>query len=89
MHPFVGRIAIGLIVWTVGAVWVLFSHSYYGPLLYGIVTLPVGFFVLLTRVLVRLGPRDAQRPSTFNEWLHGQLDTATGPIVRARGRDHL
>lgn len=54
LHPVVGRLALGLIIWTVGAVWVSFSHSYFGPLLFGVVTFLVGIFVLLPRVLFHI-----------------------------------
>jgi len=80
VHPAVRHIALGLIVWTLGAVWVLFSHSYYGPLLYGVVTLLVGFFVLLPMILLRMGPQDQGPSSSFHTWLNGRFDTATGPI---------
>jgi hypothetical protein len=84
VHPAIRRIALGLIIWTVGAVWVLFSHSYYGPLLYGVVTLLVGLFVILPMILFRIGRRGTERSPSFADWLHGQLDTASGPID---GRD--
>ena len=84
VHPAIRRIALGLIVWTVGAVWVLFSHSYYGPLLYGVVTLLVGVFVLLPMILLRMGPQDKGPPSSFQSWLDGRFDTASGPV---EGRD--
>jgi hypothetical protein len=80
VHPAIRRIALGLIVWTVGAVWVLFSHSYYGPLLYGFVTLLVGVFVALPMILFRLGPQDKDAPSSFRSWMNGRFDTASGPI---------
>lgn len=80
VHPAVRRIALALIVWTVGAVWVLFSHSYYGPLLYGFVTLLVGVFVLLPMILFRIGPQDSGHPSSFRAWMNGRFDTASGPI---------
>jgi len=80
VHPFVRHIALALIAWTVVAVWVLFSHSYYGPLLFGVVTLLVAFFVLLPMILFRMGRQGAEHSPTFGDWLHGQLDTASGPI---------
>jgi hypothetical protein len=80
VHPAIRRIALGLIVWTVGAVWVLFSHSYYGPLLYGVVTLLVGFFVLLPMTLFRLGRQGLERSPSFGDWMNGRFDTASGPI---------
>ena len=80
VHPAIRKIALGLIVWTLGAVWVLFSHSYYGPLLYGVVTLLVGLFVLLPIVLLRMGRRDESPSSSFANWLNGRFDTASGPI---------
>jgi hypothetical protein len=80
VHPAIRRIALGLIVWTVGAVWVLFSHSYYGPLLYGVVTLLVGVFVLLPMILFRMGRQGSERSPTLGDWLEGRLDTASGPV---------
>ena len=80
VHPAVCRIALGLIAWTIGAVWVLFSHSYYGPLLYGVVTLLVLVFVLLPMILFRMGHQSTTRMSSFQEWMHGRFDTASGPI---------
>ena len=38
VHPVVKRIGIGTVLWTVAAIWILFSHSYYGILLFGVVT---------------------------------------------------
>jgi hypothetical protein len=80
VHPVVRRIALGLIAWTIGAVWVLFSHSYYGPLLYGVVTLLVAFFVLLPMILFRMGRQGDEQSPTFGDWMHGRLDTASGPV---------
>jgi len=80
VHPAIRRIALGLIAWTIGAVWVLFSHSYYGPLLYGVVTLLVGIFVLLPIVLFRMARQGAEESPSFGTWMHGQLDTASGPV---------
>jgi hypothetical protein len=59
---------------------VLFSHSYYGPLLYGVVTLLVGFFVLLPMILFRIGRQSAEQSPSLGNWMHGQLDTASGPV---------
>jgi hypothetical protein len=80
VHPAIRRIALGPIAWTIGAVWVLFSHSYYGPLLYGVVTLLVGFFVLLPMILFRIGRQSAEQSPSLGNWMHGQLDTASGPV---------
>ena len=43
LHPAVARLGVGTIVWTVVAIWILFSRSYYGILLFGVV---VGFVAL-------------------------------------------
>lgn len=81
VHPVVRNLALGVIAWTVGAVWILFSHSYYGPLLFGVVTGVVITFVLLPTILFRIGrPSNEPQPPTFAEWSHGEFDTATGPI---------
>jgi FtsH-binding integral membrane protein len=80
VHPVIRRIALGLIAWTVGAVWVLFSHSYYGPLLYGVVTLLVLVFVLLPMILFRMAPQSTGDAASFHDWMNGRFDTASGPI---------
>jgi hypothetical protein len=81
VHPFVGRAALGLIVWTVVAVWALFSHSYYGPLLWSVVTFLVAIFLAVSLILLRLERKndDARRATTFRDWSHGDLDTGSGP----------
>jgi hypothetical protein len=81
LHPMVGRLAVALIVWAVGAVWVLFG-SYEGPLLYGIVTFLVLTFVALPWTLLRFLRRkgEAAQPSTFKDWTGGRFDTASGSI---------
>jgi len=81
VHPLIPRIALGLIVWSIAAVWVLFSHSYYALLLHGVVTFLVGAFVVVPWVLLRFGrkPDDPPAPK-FRDWAHGRFDTASGPI---------
>lgn len=81
VHPVIPRIAIGLTVWSVAAVWVLFDHSYYALLLHGVVTFLVGAFIVLPWVLLRLSRKSNTPPSPkFGDWAHGKLDTASGPI---------
>jgi len=81
VHRQVVRIALAAIAWTLAAVWILFSHSYYGPLLFGVVTLLVLMFVVLPWVLLRFGRgREAEPPVTFREWSDGRFETANGPI---------
>src|SRR5262249_3783992 len=80
VHPMIRRVALGLIIWTVGAAGVLFSDSYYGPLLYGVVTMLVGFFALLPMILLRMGRRGAERSPRCGDWMRGQLDPASGPV---------
>jgi hypothetical protein len=81
VHPVVARLGIGTIVWTLGAIWVLFSRSYYGILLFGVVTFLVGVFVTLPWLLFRFGRNNAG-PSvpTFRNWLDGDFETGNGPI---------
>ena len=81
LHPLVPRIALGLIVWSVAAVWILFDHSYYALLLHGVVTFLVGAFVVVPWVLMRLGRKSKAPPSPkFGDWAHGKFDTASGPM---------
>src|SRR5262245_34889115 len=81
VHPVIRRLGIATILWTVAAIWILFSHSYYGILLFGVVTFLVGIFVAVPWLLSRLGRRrrDTRGP-TFKEWTDSEFDTASGPI---------
>jgi hypothetical protein len=81
VHPVVTRLGIGTIAWTLGAIWVLFSRSYYGVLLFGVVTFLVGTFVALPWLLFRFG-RQSSDPSetSFRNWLDGDFETASGPV---------
>jgi hypothetical protein len=81
VHPSITDVALMAVAWTVGVVWILFSHGYYAPLMFGVVTLLAVIFVVLPFILFRLGRKgDAPPPPAFLEWADGQLDTATGPI---------
>ena len=81
VHPVIPRIAIGLIVWSVAAVWILFDHSYYALLLHGVVTFLVGTFIVVPWVLLRLERKSNAPPSPrFGDWAHGEFDTASGPM---------
>jgi hypothetical protein len=81
LHPIVARLGIGTIVWTLLAIWILFSRSYYGILLFGVVTFLVGMFVALPALLFRFG-RDAAESDAprLRDWLDGEFETASGPI---------
>jgi hypothetical protein len=81
LHPLVSRITLGLAIWSVAAMWIFFDHSYYGPLLFAVVTVLVAIFMALPWIL--LGSRhdtDERQPRRFRDWAHGELDTASGPI---------
>jgi len=80
VHPVVARLGIGSIVWTLAAIWILFSRSYYGVLVFGVVTFLVGIFVALPWLLFRFD-RDEPAPGLrFRHWLEGDFETANGPI---------
>jgi hypothetical protein len=81
VHPVVTRVGIGTIAWTLGAIWILFSRSYYGVLLFGVVTFLVGTFVALPWLLFRFGHRKSDASETsFTNWLDGDFETASGPV---------
>lgn len=80
VHPVIRRLGIGTILWTVAAIWILFNHSYYGVLLFGVVTLLVAVFVAVPWLLFRLGRRDDASEQTFREWMDSDFDTASGPV---------
>lgn len=40
----------------------------------------VGFFVLLPLILFRIGRQDGEQAPVCREWMHGRLDTASGPV---------
>jgi hypothetical protein len=82
VHPMVIRLAVGATIWTVAAVWILFSHSYYGILLFSVISFLVTMFLMLPWVLSRIA-RETDNPekhTTFNEWRSGEFDTASGPM---------
>ena len=80
VHPVVRRLGIGTILWTVAAIWILFNHSYYGVLRFGVVTLLVAVFVAVPWLLFRLGRRDDASEPSFREWMDSDFDTASGPV---------
>ncbi len=81
LHPVVARLGIGSILWTLLAIWILFSRSYYGILLFGVVTFLVGMFVALPSLLFRFGRnRGEPGPPRLRDWLDGEFETASGPI---------
>jgi hypothetical protein len=83
VHRAVVRLALGAMTWTVLAIWILFSHSYYGILLFGVVTFLVSMFVVLPWVLSRFNRRRepaADSTQTFREWREGRFETGSGPV---------
>jgi hypothetical protein len=81
VHPVIKRLGLATILWTLAAIWILFSGSYYGVLIFGVVTLLVAIFVAVPWLLPRLGrPRDDTPGPSFREWKDSEFDTASGPI---------
>jgi hypothetical protein len=81
VHPVIKRIGIATVLWTVAAIWILFSHSYYGILLFGVVSFLTLIFLAVPWLLSRLGHgRNDARGPTFREWADSDFDTASGPI---------
>jgi hypothetical protein len=82
VHRTVIRLAVGATIWTIAAVWILFSHSYYGILLFGVVSFLVAMFMLLPWVLSHFARKtdNPDEPATFREWRSGEFDTASGPM---------
>jgi hypothetical protein len=81
LHPFISRITLGLAIWSIAAMWIFFDHSYYGPLLFAVVTVLVAIFFALPWILLSSRhDSDEGQPSRFRDWAHGDLDTASGPI---------
>jgi hypothetical protein len=81
VHPVIKRLGIATVLWTVAAIWILFSHSYYGILLFGVVTFLVLIFLAVPWLLPRLGRRRDDTPGpTFREWADSDFDTASGPV---------
>lgn len=82
VHPVVKRAGIATILWTLAAIWILFNHSYYGVLIFGVITLLVAIFVAIPWLLLRLGrrQRDDAGGQTFRDWMDSDFDTASGPI---------
>jgi uncharacterized membrane protein YedE/YeeE len=81
LHPLVSRITLGLAIWSIAAMWIFFDHSYYGPLLFAVVTVLVVIFMGLPWILLSSRrDTDERQPRRFRDWVHGELDTASGPI---------
>ena len=80
VHPLIRRVAVALAIWSLAAIWLLFSHSYYGPLLFGVVTFLVAMFGILPWTLMRVDHEPHDRPVGFREWARGRFDTGSGPI---------
>jgi hypothetical protein len=83
VHRAVVRLALGATIWTVLAIWILFSHSYHGILLSGVVTFLAAMFVVLPWVLSRFNRRrepPADTAQTFREWREGRFETGSGPV---------
>jgi len=86
LHPLVYRAMIGLTIWLVLSVWVLFSRGAYEGVTLSIITL---FFVVLVSIPVVLwltwrrntDPREQHEiVAPYREWSSGSFETSTGRI---------
>ena len=85
LHPFIYRAIIGLTIWLVLSVWMLFSRGAYESLTLSIIT-------LLFRVLIGIplllwltwgrnsNPNDQQGHAPFRDWTSHRFETWTGSI---------
>jgi len=87
LHPFVYRSMIGLTMWFVLSIWVLFSRGAYEGLTLSVITL---FFLILVGIPVilwltwrRNSDSDEQHGyvAPFREWSSQQFETWTGRIT--------
>jgi hypothetical protein len=90
LHPSVNLAIIGLVLTFVAAVWMFFDSDAYGAWLDVVVT---GLFVVATAIPVlcwltwrrnAAGARDGSHPG-FHDWVVGEFDTWTGPVIRPGG----
>jgi len=86
LHPLIYRAIIGLAIWLVLSVWVLFSRGEYEGLTLSVITL---FFVILIGIPVLLwltwrrniGPNERHNYiAPFGEWVSHPFATSTGGI---------
>jgi hypothetical protein len=74
VHRAVVCLALGAMIWTVLAIWIL---------LFGVVTFLVAMFVVPPWVLSRFNRRrepPADTAQTFREWREGRFETGSGPV---------
>jgi hypothetical protein len=86
LHPLVYKTMIGLTVWLVASIWVLFGGGNYTGLTFAMVTL---FFVVVTGIPIVLwlawrhnaDPHDTRTTSeAFREWRRDDFTTWTGRL---------
>jgi hypothetical protein len=86
LHPLVYRAMIGLTIWLVLSIWVLFSRGAYEGVTLSIITL---FFVVLVGIPVVLwltwrrntDPNEQhENVAPYHEWSSGSFETWTGGI---------
>ena len=86
LHPLIYRSMIGLTIWLVLSVWMLFSRGAYEGLTLSVITL---FFLILISIPVLLWltwqrhiePREQQNHAApFGEWISHPFETWTGGI---------
>ena len=85
LHPLIYQSLVGLTIWLVLSVWVLFSRGAYEGLTLSVITL---FFVILVGIPVLLwltwrrniDPNEQRDTAPFGEWISRPFETWTGSI---------
>jgi hypothetical protein len=86
LHPFVYRAIIGLTIWLILSVWMLFSRGAYESLTLSVITLfflvLVGIPLLLWRIWQRNSDPSEQHghDAPFRDWTSHGFETWTGSI---------
>src|SRR5690348_3750325 len=86
LHPVVYRALAGCVLWSVGALWLMFSGNSETNFQIAAVTFFGAAFIAIPLSMSRIAiaGKGASRYPPFSEWRHARFDTASGPMSAGR-----